>query len=97
MKIYIAGKITDCTDYKELFSRAEMELRLAGHTVLSPAILPDGFDWGDFMHICKAMIDCCEAVFLLQNWQNSRGARQEMEYATNARKKILYEEVKRGY
>lgn len=91
MKIYIAGQITGCTDYEQNFNRAEMQLRLQGHTVLSPTCLPQGFDWGEYMHICKAMIDCCEAVFLLSNWQNSRGARQEKTYAENAGKQILFE------
>ena len=94
MKIFISGKITGLPreEVVEKFAKAQAELEALGYTVLNPTILPpEGFEHSDYMHICKAMIDCCEAVFLLQNWQNSRGARQEKIYAENAGKKILFE------
>jgi hypothetical protein len=50
MKIYIAGKITDNSNFKEEFAKAESTLKSEGHTVMNPAILPAGFE---HMNICK--------------------------------------------
>jgi len=91
MKVYIAGKITGEPDYYEHFERAILLLRFARHTVLSPTILPDGLEWEDYMHICYSMIDVAEAVYFLDNWTESSGAREEFRYANHTGKRILYE------
>jgi hypothetical protein len=36
------------------------------------------------------MIDVCEAVAFLPNWTESKGAKEEMEYANSKGKKIIY-------
>ena len=89
-KIYIAGKITDNPDYKTHFARAEKRLT-ENHTVMNPAVLPLGFDYEDYMKICFAMIDVCDAVYMLDNWQDSPGAIREYEYAKG--KEIIFEGV----
>lgn len=91
MKVYIAGKITGLDNYKELFAEAEKEIKAAGHVVMNPAILPDGFDYEDYMKICFAMIDVCGAVYFLSNWQESAGAIREKEYAEYGGKKLVYQ------
>jgi hypothetical protein len=91
MKIYIAGKINGNSNYKIIFAIAEKKLQQLGNIVMSPAILPDGFDWNDYMHICYAMIDVCGAVYMLNNWKDSQGAMAEHEYAVKNNKTIFYE------
>lgn len=81
MKIYIAGKITGLDNYKELFDKKEKELLEQGHKVLNPTILPEGFEYSEYMNICFAMIDVCEKVYLLNNYENSKGACMELGYA----------------
>ena len=90
MKVYIAGKITGDSNYKQKFSEAETSLRVAGHVVLNPACLPDGFTWDDYMHICLSMIDVCDAVFFLSDWQESKGAQKEYVYALSSNKKAYF-------
>ena len=61
---------------------------------MSPAVLVlnEGFEHEDYMHICYAMIDVCNAVCMQKDWQNSIGARMELQYAADHRKKIIYED-----
>lgn len=91
MKVYIAGKITGLDNYKELFANAEKEIKAAGHVVMNPAILPEGFDYEDYMRIFFAMIDVCDAVYFLNNWQESSGAIREKAYAEETSKKLVYQ------
>lgn len=91
MKFYIAGKVNGLDNYKEYFSKAEEELNKLGHICMNPAILPEGFPWEAYMPICYAMIDCCDAVFMLKNWKDSKGAKLEYEYAKKHHKIIEYE------
>lgn len=90
MKLYIAGKITDNPGYKEQFAEAEKALREQGHTTMNPAVLPEGFEHHEYMKICFSMIDVCEGLYLLDNWQDSKGAKMELEYAIPKGKTIVF-------
>lgn len=96
LKIYIAGKITGNPDYKKQFAKAEKHLREKGHLVLNPAVFPEGFAPEEYMKICYSMIDVCEAVCLLPNWTDSKGARMEHTYAKRNKKIVFYEEEATG-
>ena len=91
MKIYISGKITGIRYYKQVFSAAEKTLLQDGHNVMNPAILPIGFSWDEYMHVCYAMIDVCDAVYMLKNWTSSKGASAEYTYALKLNKLIIFE------
>ena len=91
MKVYIAGKITGNPDYKKQFAEAEADLRSAGYITMNPAVLPDGFEWNEYMNICFKMIDVCDAVFFINNWIDSRGARMEYQYAGLNRKELMFQ------
>lgn len=88
-KIYIAGKITGDQGYKAKFGDAAGHLRRMGYSVMNPAALPDGFDYEDYMHVCTAMIDVCEGIVLLPDWNESNGAKFEYGHAAATGKKIL--------
>lgn len=89
MKIYIAGPITGHLNYRSKFKKAENELIKKGHTVLNPAYLPDGLK--DYIKICKAMIDQSDALYMLEGYESSVGAKEELAYADECNKKVLFD------
>ncbi len=90
MKIYIAGKITGEDNYKEIFGEAEASLKKMGFTVMNPSILPyPGFEHSEYMQICFTMIDVCDAVCLLDGWEESTGACMEFYHANSNGKLII--------
>lgn len=90
-KVYIAGKITGLENYKALFNKAEGMLWARDHVVMNPAVLPDGFEWKDYMPICFAMINACDMVYMLDNWEDSKGAKLEKHYAEAMGKVVVYD------
>lgn len=90
MRVFLSGKISDDPDYKAKFKKAQKALEAKGCVVLSPAILPLGFEYEAYMRICFAMLDECDAICLLPDWGESAGARREQMYANVSNKKIFY-------
>ena len=92
MKVYIAGAITNNPNYKEQFAEAEKALIAEGHAVVNP-VKNLGFDYKDYidMGLCELMH--CEAIYMLQGFQKSRGAMLELTYASTVDMKIFYAEA----
>lgn len=94
MIVYLAGKITGDPAYRAKFADAEMVLRELGHTVLNPAVLPDGLEYAAYLLIDEQMLRASDAVCLLPDWKQSPGARQERALARRLGKKLLrYEAI----
>lgn len=96
MKVYIAGKITGLEEacvFKK-FNESKCQLKKQGCIAMSPAVLASnaGFGHSDYMHVCFAMIDVCDAVYMQKDWRESKGARMELQYARKCKKRILYED-----
>ena len=69
-------------------------LRELGHTVLNPAVLPDGLEYAAYMAIDEQLLRAADAVCLLPDWRQSAGARQERALARRLGKQILrYEKI----
>ena len=84
VRIYIAGPMTGYENFnREAFHKAEEALKQEGHTVLNPAVLPDGLTQPHYMDICMAMIRCVDAVYMLKGWQRSAGAKAELHWRRN--------------
>lgn len=92
-KIYISGKITGNKNYKQEFEAAEMLLKLAGYYPVNPARehLPDGATWADYMRHDIKLLCNCDGLYMLKDWQESKGARVEHQLAQNLGLKIYYE------
>ena len=89
MKIYIAGPMTGIENYnRESFFAMAERLNKFGHVCLNPASNPDGLTHAEYMHLCYAMIDVCDAIVLLPGWENSKGATLEHDRADFLGKKI---------
>lgn len=93
MKIYISGRISGCTNYKEKFHRAAEEIRAKSHEAINPcdldAILdPKTTSWEQYMLADLGLLRCCEALYLLPDWEDSRGARLEHREAIRLNLKI---------
>lgn len=91
-KIYIAGKITGDKNYKKKFESAEIDLWTKGYSVMNPARLGGGFEHKEYMHICYAMIDVCDSIYMLKGWRESVGAVMEYTYARKNNKEIVRQE-----
>lgn len=95
MKIYIAGKISGLNreDVIKKFEAAQKPLVAKGHQVFIPSVLPayEEVSHEDYLHICYAIIDVCDAVYLLSDWEKSEGAILEFDYAQQKQKKIIYQ------
>lgn len=93
-KIYIAGKITGMIAEARLrFHLAEEILKEKGYTVVNPINLPHQHDleWESFMKECiKALCDC-DAIYMLSNWRQSRGAMIEEQLAIELKLEIIYQ------
>lgn len=88
-KIFLSGRIRGDSNYREKFNKAQAELEAQGHIVMNPAVLPQGFPHEAYMPICFAMIDACEVINLIDDWEKSEGGVQaEIKYANDTMKNI---------
>lgn len=93
MTIYIAGPMTGIVnDNREGFNEAEAFLKAKGHTALNPALLPRTLDDKKYLPICIAMLEACDAIYMLDGWDSSLGATCERLYALRQGKTVYYEE-----
>lgn len=98
MKILISGKITGLpvTDVAAKFYKAKEKLIRAGHDVINPyglSIGVRGENWKheDYMHLTLAALEICDAVYMLTDWQDSKGAKMEHDRAIMTGKPVFYE------
>lgn len=101
MKIYISGKITGEPNYKEKFEKAVHFLiknskTICGEDKITPynpasLNLPKNATWKDYMNYDLKILLDCDAIYMLENWQESKGARLELIVAAELEKKIFYE------
>lgn len=93
MKIYLSGAMASCMNtYKKIFSRKQSELETQGHIVINPSALPIGLASDKYMPICLSMLESADAIYMFNDWQNSKGALLERAYAEYQGKEILYED-----
>jgi adenine specific DNA methylase Mod len=94
-RIYISGKITGLplAEAESRFQVAETQLQQIGYSVINPLKIDHEHDksWKNFMiHDIKALFDCT-AIYMLNNWKQSAGARIEHAIAVESGMKILYQ------
>lgn len=93
--IYISGKITGTDDYLQRFESAENHLNTMNITdVINPAkvnsYLPE-LSYSQYIKMSLCMLEMCDTIYMLKNWENSIGAKLEWEFAKANNYKIMYE------
>lgn len=95
MKIYISGPITgaNINTTRLRFKCAEATLRIQGFTVANPMEngLPEDAPYDEHIKRDLEMLAECDAIYLLNGWERSKGCRIEFNEAVKARKRITYE------
>nr|DAY21961.1 MAG TPA: protein of unknown function (DUF4406) [Bacteriophage sp.] len=95
MKIYISGKIsgTDLAETRKRFASVAKATKRLGYEPVNT--LENGLTEYDTWkaHMLKDIADLlqCKAIYMLQDWQDSKGARIEHYIATEIGMPIMYE------
>jgi len=93
MTIYISGPMTGLPNLNyDAFYAKEEELTQRGWNVLNPAKVGDLSDYDMYWPIDKAMLDGADAIYMLNGWENSKGALMEYTYAAEKSLSILWED-----
>lgn len=94
MRIYISGKITGDENYKQKFAEAEKILEEQGHEVINPARVAEALPeltYQQYLDIDYLLIEYCDAIYMLEDWIESKGARAEYGLAIRLHKEIFDE------
>ena len=85
-KVYISGPITGI-DFGNRFAFmcARSALELCGYEVVDPSEvkLDDEATWTDYMRADLKLLLDCDYIYMLEGWEDSKGARIERELAEN--------------
>lgn len=85
LRVYISGKITGKSpeQAKSDFKAAANYLHKLGHVPISPLNngLPPESAWENHMRVDIRMLTNCDRIYLLPDWQESKGALIEAELA----------------
>ena len=99
MRVYISGKITGTTDYRERFEAAEGYLRGLGHEPVNPVwigymvklSMPFEPQYETYMAIDLAVLQECDAIYFLKGYEDSNGSRREHTKAAALGLRVFYE------
>lgn len=95
MRIYISGKISGLPidEARERFDDAEALLDYLGFDVVNPMKkgLPDDAGWGEHMVKDIELLITCEAIYMMENWFESTGAKIEYDIANRLSMDMWFE------
>ena len=95
-KIYFSGKITglDLLEAHQMFQKAESHLiQKYDCEIINPMKeIPyeKGKTWEQYMIDDIKLLFDCDAIYMLENWKESKGARIEFAIAYESSKKIMF-------
>lgn len=94
-RVYISGPISgyDLAERKEAFEKAAKRFRKHGYYVSNPfnTGIPSSASWQEHMKADIAMLMQCDIIYLLEGWQDSRGATLERNLAEELGIKVMLE------
>ena len=100
MKIYISGRISGLTsnEYENSFFSAQFQLIKMGYQyIINPLFITrkiDKTNYSALMVCCIRHLFDCNAIYMIDGWGNSRGARIEHNIAKEMGMKIIYQTKK---
>lgn len=83
-KVFISGPMSGYDNFnREAFMEAEKKLKDAGYSVFNPAWLDfdETWDTASIMAIDMAALSRCDAIYQLDGWRESMGAKAEYRTA----------------
>lgn len=93
MKIYISGPMSGIQDFNKLsFTIAEGRIRLLGHSPFNPAWLKfdNGWSTEEMLSVDLTALSLCDGIFMLEGWEDSKGASTEYDFAIKHGKKVFF-------
>lgn len=94
-KVYISGAIAhyNIDERKGAFLDAENRLRAMGFNPVNPFKngLPDEAHWREHMRADIRLLLDCEYIYMLKDWELSKGAKLELDVASSCGIKVLFE------
>ena len=98
MKVYISGKMRGMTEEesRRKFKEAELHLKALGCEVINPWDTEQEKkkhckQWGDYILFDLKILSECDSIYMLDNWQDSWGAKCEHAFASGRGMEIIYE------
>jgi len=89
---FISGPITNDPDYFDKFAKAEYEICQLGLQPVNPTkLVPYNKDWTFEQYIredIRHLLDC-NHIYMLDGWQNSSGAKIELDLANTLKMNII--------
>lgn len=95
MRIYISGPITNTPDYISNFSVAEQKLKseYPNAEIINPTVLDKlPLEYDEYMKLDLMLLDMCDAIYMMNGWEKSKGACIEFGYAV-AKELIILSDV----
>ena len=90
MKCYLSGKITGDPDYIKKFAMYEAFYKKHGLRVVNPAKKGNDKAWDWYMRRDITLLMKCDAIIMLPDWQESKGAKLEKHIAEQLRMLFIY-------
>jgi len=94
-KIYIAGKVTGLTKIECTinFGAAQMAIEKLGHEAVNPLLVVNDWKatWEFAMKKCIIALMDCDMILMLDNYNDSPGAKIELDLAKTLKIPIVYE------
>lgn len=91
-KVFLSGAITERIDtYQNYFNEAEKQFKKIWVAVYNPATIEINTPWEQAMEETLSQLRKCDFMYVLKNWENSKGVKIEIERAKELDIPIFYE------
>ena len=94
-RVYISGAIAhhDIVERKATFKAAGCYLSLKGYDAVNPFDngVSDDADWHEHMRADIRMLVDCDAIYMLRGWEQSKGAKLELDVASSCGLTVMFE------